>query len=129
MTTPPRLREPALTRKWLGGEHSQAASCKIPTTRDSPSKEGLTPTDVIQLLKDPRHKILRARVTREVLKDFKAIVDVKEMLGACDVVGVSREAYSSIFKIFKSSVAQRFKNLAMPLPTPWSCMDKKQHTC
>ena len=72
------------------------------------------------MLKDPRHKILCARVTREVLKDFKAIVDAKEMLGACDAIGVSREAYSSIFKIFKSSIAQWYKNLAMPLPTPWS---------
>lgn len=44
----------------------------------------------------------------------------KEMLGACDVIGVSREAYSSIFKIFKSSVAQWYKNPAMSLPTPWS---------
>ena len=47
-------------------------------------------------------------------------MDAREMLGACDVVGVSCEAYSLIFKIFKSSVTQRCKNLAMPLPTPWS---------
>ena len=52
-------------------------------------KSLMKPTDVIRLLKDPRHKILRARVTREVLKDFKAIVDAKAMLGACDVVGES----------------------------------------
>ena len=95
-----------------------------PTTEDTDYsyivKSLMKPTGVIQLLKDPRHKNLRARVTREVLKDFKAIVDAKEMLGACDAVGVSREAYSSIFKIFKSSVAQRYKNPAMPLPTPWS---------
>ena len=95
-----------------------------PTTEDTDYsyivKSLMKPAGVIQLLKDPRHKNLRARVTREVLKDFKAIVDAKEMLGACDAVGVSREAYSSIFKIFKSSVAQRYKNPAMPLPTPWS---------
>ena len=42
------------------------------------------------------------------------------MLGACDALGVSREAYSSIFTTFKSSVAQWYKNLTMPLPTPWS---------
>ena len=95
-----------------------------PTTEDTDYsyivKSLMKPTGVIQLLKDPRHKNLRARVTREVLKDFKAIVDAKEMLGACDAVGVSREAYSLIFKIFKSSVAQRYKNPAMPLPTLWS---------
>ena len=47
-------------------------------------------------------------------------MDAKEMLGACDAVGVSCEAYSSIFKIFKPSIAQWYKNQAMPLPTPWS---------
>ena len=46
-------------------------------------------------------------------------MDVKEMLGACDDVGLSHEAYSFIFKIFKSLVAQWYKNLAMTLPTPW----------
>ena len=54
-------------------------------------KSLMKPTKVIQLLKDPRHKNLHAQVTREVLKDFKAIVDEKEMLGACDAGGVSRE--------------------------------------
>ena len=95
-----------------------------PTTEDTDYsyivKSLMKPTDVIQTLKDPRHKILRAWVTREMLKDFKAIVDAKEMLGTCDAIGVSLEAYSSIFKIFKSSVAQWYKNLAMPLPTLWS---------
>ena len=47
-----------------------------PTTEDTDYsyivKSLMKPTDVIQMLKDPRHKILRARVTREVLKDFKA---------------------------------------------------------
>ena len=52
----------------------------------------MKPTGVIQLLKDPRHKNLRARVTRKVLKDFKAIVDAKEMLGTCDAIGVIQEA-------------------------------------
>ena len=51
-------------------------------------KSLMKPTDVIHMQKDPRRKILRAQVTREVLKDFKAIVDPKEMLGACDAVGV-----------------------------------------
>ena len=86
-----------------------------PTTKDTNYsyivKSLIKPTDVIHMLKDPRHKILYAWVTREVLKDFKAIMDAKEMLGSCDAIGVSHEAYSSIFKIFKSLVAQsRFHN-------------------
>ena len=83
-----------------------------PTTEDTDYsyivKSLMKPIDVIHMLNDPRHKILRAWVTREVLKDFKAIADAKEMFEACDAVGVSREACSSIFKIFKSSIAQGY---------------------
>lgn len=79
-----------------------------------------------EMLKNPRYDRIKNDIAAVIIQSIQHVLDARVIQGACDDSGISRKAYTLLFKIVQEAFAH-VKIRKLPLPRPFRV--KKTRYC